>query len=134
MNNPRCVLKSRAEWNLLQERNMMALISFNCHQDTETDSPGWLSPRPFSVEIAKRDGLHLGVLLDAVLGPLPPNARLLDAAEGALAAAHHAVVDSHHAGLDPLRDPETLEAAAAHFNENQKLVEKSTATAFTSTS
>ena len=65
-----------------------------------------------SIEIAESDGLHLCVLLDAVLGSLPPDAGLLDAAERALAAADHAVVDAHHASLDPLRHAETLRAKA----------------------
>ena len=61
-----------------------------------------------SIEIAESDGLHLGVLLDAVLGALPPDAGLLDAAERGLAAARHAVVDAHHPALDPPGHAETL--------------------------
>ena len=61
-----------------------------------------------STEIAEGDGLHLRVLLDAVLGSFAPDAGLLDAAERGLAAARHAVVDAHHPALDPPGHAETL--------------------------
>src|SRR5438128_2127401 len=53
-----------------------------------------------------RDVLRLQVLVDALVAALAPEAGLLDAAERRAGVGDHALVETHHAGVEALADAE----------------------------